>query len=174
MLSKATTIVGSPETLSSGLSPELVANNFHRPAHHHSATALELPSSRPGNRKASLAPPLAPPEPLRTSRSTPKLTPMYEELYEQVPPLLQKSHAPAMELKRRKETPTFYSTNSGSTKLGEIPMHRWQVPYDYDAASIMNREALANGWPRVDDQAGKKKKRGGFFGFFGRNKEIRS
>ncbi|KAJ8610413.1 hypothetical protein MRB53_038575 [Persea americana] len=51
---------------------------------------------------------------------------------------------------RRKFTPTLYSIATDSTKLGEIPLHRWAVPYDFDAMSALNRQALDNGWPLVD------------------------
>ncbi|KAK3113418.1 hypothetical protein LTR53_009321, partial [Teratosphaeriaceae sp. CCFEE 6253] len=49
--------------------------------------------------------------------------------------------------RRRKATPTYYSIASDGTKLGEIPLHRWPVPFDFDAMSVVNKEAEVNGWP---------------------------
>jgi len=46
-------------------------------------------------------------------------------------------------LRRRapKMTPSLYTFASDSTKLGEIPMDRWNVPFDWGAAERGNREA---------------------------------
>jgi hypothetical protein len=69
--------------------------------------------------------------------------------------------------RRRKPTPTYYSMASDSTKLGEIPLHRWPEPFDFDAMSLMNRAAEVNGWPA--DQVGSvgtKKKRFGLMRLF--------
>ncbi|KAK0860054.1 hypothetical protein LTR87_017423 [Friedmanniomyces endolithicus] len=56
----------------------------------------------------------------------------------------------------RKPTPTFYSIASDGTKLGEIPLHKWAVPFDFDAMSLMNREAERDGWPvgQLEDGSG--------------------
>jgi hypothetical protein len=43
--------------------------------------------------------------------------------------------------------PTYYSIASDQTKLGEIPLHKWAEPYDFDQMSMLNREAYNNGWP---------------------------
>lgn len=112
----------------------------------------------------------------RHTRSTPRLPPMYEQLYTQAPPLSEKPRTPEPvshpTYRHRKETPTFYSTATGSTKLGEIPMHKWQEPYDFDAMSEPNREAFATGWPLPLESGQRKKKRGGFFSLFRRKQEV--
>lgn len=42
-------------------------------------------------------------------------------------------------------TPSLYSFSSDSTKLGEIPMRKWTVPFDYEAMERANAEAAARG-----------------------------
>lgn len=77
---------------------------------------------------------------------------------------------------KRPRPETFYSIASartGSTKLGEIPMHKWAEPWDYEAAEEANRKALASGWPvHVGEHAGvdedKKAKVGCWKRLFGR------
>ncbi|KAK5710360.1 hypothetical protein LTR17_018957 [Elasticomyces elasticus] len=65
--------------------------------------------------------------------------------------------------RRRKATPTYYSIASDGTKLGEIPLHKWPVPFDFDEMSITNKQAEFDGYPacRPGDGDGKKKR----FGF---------
>ncbi|KAI9728382.1 MAG: hypothetical protein M1828_003782 [Chrysothrix sp. TS-e1954] len=43
----------------------------------------------------------------------------------------------------RMPIPSFYSTTTSSTKLGEIPMHKWSAPFDFDEMSRVNAEAAA-------------------------------
>jgi hypothetical protein len=77
---------------------------------------------------------------------------------------------------KRLRPETFYSIASartGSTKLGEIPMHKWAEPWDYEAAEEANQKALASGWPvHVGEVAGdgedKKAKVGCWKRLFGR------
>lgn len=69
---------------------------------------------------------------------------------------------------------TFYSVTSartGSTKLGEIPMHKWAEPWDYKAADQANQEALANGWPTSVNMGTAKQKKGGWKRWFGKRSE---
>jgi hypothetical protein len=40
--------------------------------------------------------------------------------------------------RRQIETPSTYSFASDSTKLGEIPMHKWTKPFDYDEMERLN------------------------------------
>ncbi|KAK5686160.1 hypothetical protein LTS10_002274 [Elasticomyces elasticus] len=77
--------------------------------------------------------------------------------YRSKPPLETSDH------RRRKATPTYYSIASDGTKLGEIPLHKWPVPFDFDEMSITNKQAELDGYPacRSDDVDGKKKR----FGF---------
>ena len=68
-----------------------------------------------------------------------------------------------------KMTPSLYTFASDSTKLGEIPMDRWNVPFDWGAAERGNREAALGLAPRVEvPQA--PEKRGLFKGLFARKK----
>lgn len=79
---------------------------------------------------------------------------------------------PALPRRMRKPTPTYYSIDTTSTKLGEIPMHKWAEPYDFDAMSRLNKEAEQNGWPLTDlKYTPEPKKRGGLFRLFRRSKE---
>ncbi|KAJ9620941.1 hypothetical protein H2203_007527 [Taxawa tesnikishii (nom. ined.)] len=63
--------------------------------------------------------------------------------------------------RRALPTPTFYSVASTGTKLGEIPMHKWAVPFDFEEMERLNLEAEINGWPLPVDPQGKKPR----FGF---------
>lgn len=50
--------------------------------------------------------------------------------------------------------------------MGEIPMHKWHDPWNFEAMAARNREAEEQGWPfRESDEVGAevKKKRGGLF-----------
>ena len=82
---------------------------------------------------------------------------------------------PANELKRpKKEYEKHYSFVSGSTKLGEIPLHKWPEPFDFDAMSLMNKDAEKNGWP-VTQKGGDdhiSKRRFGIFRLFRRKPEV--
>ena len=73
---------------------------------------------------------------------------------------------------RRRSTRTYYSIASDSTKLGEIPLHRWPEPYDFDTMSMLNREAEKNGWPvsDVDESVVRKKTGMGIFRMFRRQR----
>ena len=59
-----------------------------------------------------------------------------------------------------------YSFASDSTKLGEIPLHKWNEPFDFDAMERLNKEAALHGWlptPPVPEPAGRRK---GFWNLF--------
>lgn len=114
---------------------------------------------------------------LRATRSTPRLPTTRQHVPgpESLPPLpitapLPTSSVPHLPPRRRKATPTYYSIASDSTKLGEIPMHKWTVPYDFDKMSILNDEAARNGWPvnQPDGQV-KREKKFGIFRLFGKS-----
>lgn len=69
---------------------------------------------------------------------------------------------------------TLYSIDSartGSTKLGEIPMHKWAEPWNYEAAEKANMEALAEGWP-VSGKESQVPKRAGWKRWFGKRVEA--
>ncbi|KAI5361250.1 hypothetical protein Slin15195_G123630 [Septoria linicola] len=69
-----------------------------------------------------------------------------------------------------KPTPTYCSEASYMTKLGEIPLHKWAEPIDFDAMSRLNKEAMRNGWPFCEmNDTGPKKSRRGIFKLFRRS-----
>ncbi|UJO23364.1 uncharacterized protein CLAFUR5_12659 [Fulvia fulva] len=113
--------------------------------------------------------PIHHPDALRSSRSTPVLdiaVTDHEQLPAYVAPL------PPMPRRLQKSTPTYYSIDTTCTKLGEIPMHKWAEPYDFDAMLRLNKEAEENGWPLNNPKfAPEPKKRGGLFRLFRRSKE---
>ncbi|KAF2667056.1 hypothetical protein BT63DRAFT_328245 [Microthyrium microscopicum] len=66
---------------------------------------------------------------------------------------------PLEEIRRRrmdKMTPSLYTFASDSTKLGEIPMHRWNQPFDYNEMAKLNAQAAANPTPPVHVKKAKK------------------
>ncbi|KAK1817457.1 hypothetical protein LTR12_008098 [Friedmanniomyces endolithicus] len=129
------------------------------------------------------------PEALRATVSTPRLhsapqpdthhpLPLPQQL--RTKPLLENDSS--RPTRSRKPTPTFYSIASDGTKLGEIPLHKWAVPLDFDAMSLMNREAERDGWPvgQLEDgsggggggEKGMRKKRFGFLRGLWRKGEV--
>jgi hypothetical protein len=66
---------------------------------------------------------------------------------------------------------SVYSFASTSTKLGEIPLHKWAEPFDFDAMSVANREAARHGWPAYDIDGSALQRRQGFLGRLFRRKE---
>ena len=58
------------------------------------------------------------------------------------------------------------SARTGSTKLGEIPMHKWAEPWDHEAAERANIEALAGGWPAVSGKEVERPKKAGWKRWF--------
>jgi hypothetical protein len=86
---------------------------------------------------------------LKHKPPTPLPSPLLNDL---VPPIAHpKQTKPPINLRDNHLRPeTFYSIASartGSTKLGEIPMHKWAEPWDYEAAEEANQKALDSGWP---------------------------
>jgi hypothetical protein len=62
-------------------------------------------------------------------------------------------------------TPSMYTFASDSTKLGEIPMRKWNVPFDYEGSERRNEEAKERPW-MGSGEAVPRVKRGGWFGLF--------
>jgi hypothetical protein len=58
----------------------------------------------------------------------------------------QQLNIPSVPRRQDKATPSYYSFASDSTKLGEVPMRKWNVPFDFAEMDRLNREAEANGW----------------------------
>ncbi|KAF7191559.1 hypothetical protein HII31_07061 [Pseudocercospora fuligena] len=147
-----------------------------RPQHHRASTHPEkrLPQPKSSSTDVSTMQERTRPDALRATRSTPRLERTTQEYPDPVPEIpAPLPGAKPMEPRRRlqKPTPTLYSIASDSTKLGEIPLHKWSEPVDFDAMSLANKEAMKNGWPVMDaDLTGQKKKRGGFLRLFRRNR----
>ncbi|CAK3967124.1 Hypothetical predicted protein [Lecanosticta acicola] len=110
---------------------------------------------------------------LRTNQSASGLNKRPNVDHGSLPPMPNTAPLPTMEPHRRKPTPTYYSIESNSTKLGEIPLHKWAEPYDFDAMSRMNLEAEQNGWPLndLDKPRGRRKRGLGIFRLFRRNRD---
>ncbi|KAF2429545.1 hypothetical protein EJ08DRAFT_698261 [Tothia fuscella] len=67
--------------------------------------------------------------------------------------------------KRRQDkiTPSMYTFASDSTKLGEISMNRWNIPYDYEGMAKRNQEVPLRPWTSEEPPVRVKR---GFFGLF--------
>lgn len=175
-------------------SPSSSSSNLTKVASHSSSTTAvnSLPSARRPQQKRSESSPALLNQPSVANIETVQQTtqrrsppPASESstgllpAYSQYPPQQQSRLSPPMQRRppnnqRRKDTPTMYSIATDSTKLGEVPLHKWAVPYDFDAMSTMNREAMQSGWPLVDldgNTVNKPKKRFGLFRLF-RKKEA--
>ena len=136
------------------------------PRHQHSNASLYKPRTMP-------------------PRVIPKHEPFTTLLYKDTPPpaspaastLKLKSSAsrPDLQKPRILRPNTLYSLDSartGSTKLGEIPMHKWAEPWDYEAAEKANMEALAGGWPVVSSKEIHAPKKAGWKRWFGKRAEA--
>lgn len=116
----------------------------------------KLPTFSPASHRSSTPTPSAPSKPPVPSKPD----------YLSPPPLL--AQAPAtLHFRRRMEkaTPSSYTFASDSTKMGEIPQRKWNLPFDYEEAERLNAEAALNGYPNAPigaDKAEKRKKRFGF------------
>ncbi|EME77986.1 uncharacterized protein MYCFIDRAFT_179437 [Pseudocercospora fijiensis CIRAD86] len=151
-----------------------------RPQHRRANTHPEkrLPQRNLSSMDVSTMQEQSRPDALRATRSTPRLERITQEYPDPVPAIPAKVPMPnitSMEPRRRlqKPTPTLCSIASDSTKLGEIPLHKWSEPVDFDAMSLVNKEAVQNGWPVMDDDlAEQKKKRGGLLRLFRRNRSA--
>ena len=163
--------------------PEYSREDVPRPQAHRSVTSPEVAKPRRKQSATNIAVPTVPwkGEALRATRSTPRLESTLLRHVDPLPPMpntapLVAADVPAMPplLPRRREkpTPTYYSIASNTTKLGEIPMHKWAEPYDFDKMSVLNREAYKSGWPlnQLENQQNRKK-RFGLFRLFGRRSD---
>ena len=130
-----------------------------QPRHHRSGVSLNKPRTQ-----------------LKHKPSTPLPSPLRND---HLPPASHPPHSisPTSLHDKRLRPETFYSIASartGSTKLGEIPMHKWAEPWDYEAAEEANQKAMADGWPihvggvAGDDGDNKMAKVGGWKRLFGR------
>ncbi|KAK5126258.1 hypothetical protein LTR85_010493 [Meristemomyces frigidus] len=146
-----------------------------RPVAPRSSTMPETSRPRRKHSAANFKPPSVPvkPEALRATQSTPRLR-ITKDQHQDYLPVPSTTPLPAVEPRRRKQpAETYYSIASASTKLGEIPLHKWAQPFDFDAMSLMNKEAEKDGWPVNELPGGGegKKKRFGIFRLF-RKKEA--
>lgn len=99
------------------------------------------------------------------SRSQPNLLVNHSPVA--IPPIPAATTRLRQPMSPKRSSPTLYSIATDSTKLGEIPVHKRTRPYDFEAMSMLNRDAIENGWP-VRDLDGellvRPKKRFGWFG----------
>ena len=185
---KSSASSGSASSLSRGHSntstaattppPAYAPEEFRRPpAYRSNSTPDTAPKPRRKHSAADIARPTQQPrgEAMRAARSTPQLESTLPQHVDPLPPMpktapLLSDEVSPMLPRRRKETPTYYSVASDATKLGEIPLHKWTVPYDFDQMSILNKEAYQSGWPlnQLENQ-GKRKR--GLFRLFGRRSD---
>jgi len=86
------------------------------------------------------------------------------------PPFLSPEHLPLVGRRTDRTTPSMYTFASDSTKLGEIPMEHWNVPFDFEAMERANREAALRPVPGVpvglQGAAGERGGKRGFWGLF--------
>lgn len=142
---------------------EVDVQTLSRPKHHRIQTLHEAPVPR-GQRYAMATDQSHLPyrqHIVRASPSTPRLTAVDSEQRIITNPSQSDLLSPIFATDDRKPTPTRFSTDSNSTKLGEIPLHKWPVPHDFEAMSLLNKEALQKGWPVTDlDLERQKRKKG--------------
>lgn len=171
-LSKASSTPSTPP-------PKYAPEPPPRPVAVRSKTAPAAPASKPRRNASAVDLPTQPtpqPEPRQAACSTPRLQTLTERqqaepwctatlpsgptafhYHAQVssPPYVNSAAQSTPALPRsRKPTPTYYSIASDSTRLGEIPLHKWNAPADFDQMSMLNREAERNGWPANEIGAG--------------------
>lgn len=133
-------------------------------------TAAQRPNTWPYTHHPSTAipsyPPTPPPKiPLSSRKTSPQTSSKEKEKHRTSSP------PPSAGLPRRrtdKVTPSTYTFASDSTKLGEIPQARWNVPWDYEEAERLNAQAVENGYVASGGEAGGKARKKGLFGFLRR------
>lgn len=129
----------------------------------------ELPRRRQITAEMHVGRPPLKPNVLRATHSRPQLEAARSKPEETIASPQYNTSTPVPDVHSRKPTPTYYSIASNSTKLGEIPLHKWREAFDFDAASLLDKEVLQNGWPISGDpieQERKKRKGLGFFRLF--------
>lgn len=132
--------------------PAPLQTNPQPPRHHASSTSLLKPQQR--------------------SHAHLKHKPS-SQIHPQPPPSTTDLHGKIEKEKPRPETLySLASARTGSTKLGEIPMHKWaEGQWDFAAAEEANRKALESGWPVGGDEGGRKK-RSGWKRWFGKKADV--
>jgi hypothetical protein len=170
-----TTAVGIVKTVNAS-APQLA---YIRP---HTNRSKSGPSTvSPGHTSPKLPSPSSPPPPYASvtppmNKSTPNLhQPIYEPMFGpplsppvNYPPLPYREYTIQENPRRRTDrvTPSMYTFTSDSTKLGEIPPPKWNVPFDYDEMGRRNKEAaMRMSQQKLQQNATQRKKRG-FFAFF--------
>ncbi|EMC99993.1 hypothetical protein BAUCODRAFT_359274 [Baudoinia panamericana UAMH 10762] len=171
--SKAESMASGSSTPSPSPPPyETICTSDARAARPHATHWNSMPDVPKPRHMRSAAPVRGSPVPqqseaLRSTKSTSQLD--ARSAYKPTPGELDVPPLPSLPLteiyqRSRKPTPTYYSITSEGTKLGEIPLHKWPTPFDFDAMSVMNHEAEGNGWPV--NQAGSSPPRRKGFGLF--------
>lgn len=88
------------------------------------------------------------------------LPPIHFHVYEYTPGPTAETARTAQSIPRRRpviNTETMYTAATGSTNLGEIPMHKWPQPFDYAEADRLNAIAETTNWVNTQDHPGRKK-----------------
>jgi hypothetical protein len=143
---------------------KMTSRSFHPPLQMEHPTPLARCADSASSERVAIHP----------TRSTPRIDPLYAGTRACLPSLPEDGLARGGARWRRTEkpTPTLYSVESDSTQLGEIPLHKWSEPVDFDAMSMLNKEAVRNGWPLTElPSPPLKKRRGGIFGLFRRKQD---
>ncbi|KAH7036374.1 hypothetical protein B0J12DRAFT_607254 [Macrophomina phaseolina] len=93
--------------------------------------------------------PPQPPRHISKEQPTPSRTPVHHYMPDPSASAMNLNNHPAYrnnnDLAAMQNPPSLYSFSSDSTKLGEIPMRKWAVPFDYAAMERANAEAAARG-----------------------------
>lgn len=157
-----------PPYFSSDPLPKLAAPLPSKPPRHQHSTNSLL--------KARNSPKHEPPIPVPFEGLSPLGGLMYSRAGLSSPTSKPNLHELTSPKSQRLRPDTFYSIGSartGSTKLGEIPMHKWTDPWDHEAAEEANEEALAAGWPTNVGEEMTKAKRSGWKRWFGKRVEAK-
>jgi hypothetical protein len=80
--------------------------------------------------------------------------------------------APILRRRADKATPSTFTFASDSTKLGEIPMNKWNIPFNYAEMQRLNEEYYAGSSNVTFDQEYKPKRPGLFGRMFGKKKAV--
>lgn len=139
-------------------------------------------TSSSGNSSATASTSTRAKSPSHSAPTTAITSPLHSPLPSPPPPLPHHHYTPKspdpyadipIPVRRRAEKDVFstYTFASDSTKLGEIPMRNWVVPFDYEQAERLNKEAYASGYPHagLGPENGVKKQKKGLFGFLRRS-----
>ncbi|KAF1810582.1 hypothetical protein P152DRAFT_89667 [Eremomyces bilateralis CBS 781.70] len=127
-------------------------------------TAVASPTSLP-----TMTPTTPSPKPVRGHRPPPVHAHSYPTAFPAASPGRTTQHgrvAPVPTRRQDKLTPSYYSFASNSTKLGEIPMRNWTVPFDEAEARRLNEAAMDMPYPWHSPPVEQKERPKGRFRFW--------